>query len=122
MQYGDTGLHYACFCGHLEAVKALVEGGADPNLPSNDGKTPLQSAKEEKQQKVVDYLVQGKVAGLDFTNGVILEGELRKRGKWRKWRKKYYVISKTYGAMFFWSGARDTVEGVIKKVRSRNPS
>ena len=29
---------------------------------------------------------------------------------------------KTYGAMFFWSGARDTVEGVIKKVRSRHPS
>jgi plastin-1 len=50
---------------------------------------------------------------------VILEGELRKKraNKVMKWRKKYYVLSRTYGALFFWTGSRGRVEGVIKKVR-----
>jgi hypothetical protein len=59
-----------------------------------------------------------KVAGLDFSQGVIIEGELKKKraNLVVKWRKKYYVLSKLYNAMFFWSGTKNTVEGVIKKV------
>eukprot|EP01138_Halocafeteria_seosinensis_P008781 gb/GECG01008975.1/.p1 GENE.gb/GECG01008975.1/~~gb/GECG01008975.1/.p1 ORF type:complete len:1407 (+),score=241.60 gb/GECG01008975.1/:1-4221(+) len=61
----------------------------------------------------------GTVAGLDFSKGVIIEGELQKKraNKVLAWRKKYYIMSSTYGAMFFWTGSRDHQEGVIKKVR-----
>lgn len=61
----------------------------------------------------------GTVAGLDFSRGVIIEGELQKKraNKVLAWRKKYYVMSSTYGSMFFWTGTREHQEGVIKKVR-----
>lgn len=61
----------------------------------------------------------GSVAGLDFTTGVIMEGDLgkKRKNKMLKWRRKYYVLSRTYGALFFWTGTRDRVDGVIKKVR-----
>lgn len=51
------------------------------------------------------------IGGLDFSRGVICEGELRKKraNKVMKWRKKYYVLSRTYGALFFWTGTRDRV-------------
>jgi hypothetical protein len=51
------------------------------------------------------------IGGLDFSRGVILEGELRKKraNKLMKWRHKYYVLSRTYAALFFWTGSRDRV-------------
>jgi len=190
-QYGDTPLHYACFCGHLPVVKALVAAGGDPLRVSKDGKTAAQSAAEEGKMDVVAFLTStvpavsavlaatskpaapsgagpvappapaapipavppaagagssarytapgapmavanpaaaalaaaggGKVtaaggpslaaAGLDFSKGVLMEGELYKKraNKVMKWRKKYYVLSATYGALFFWTGSRDRI-------------
>ncbi len=60
-----------------------------------------------------------KVAGLDFSQGIIIEGELKKKraNLVVRWRKKYFVLSRNYGAMFFWTGTKSSVEGVIKKVR-----
>ncbi len=29
--YGDSPMHYACFCGHMDAVEVLVKAGANPN-------------------------------------------------------------------------------------------
>lgn len=183
LQYGDTPLHYACFCGHTEVAKLLVARGADPNKPSRDGKTPLESAQEEGHLQLVvtvapestvgkaaaAAIASGKpasgtpitaaagaagapgsyvapaapslgppgagalpggssssgaaggggggggpprmIGGLDFSRGVILEGELRKKraNKLMKWRNKYYVLSRTYAALFFWTGTRDRV-------------
>lgn len=59
------------------------------------------------------------IAGLDFGRGVIMEGALYKKraNKILKWRQKYYILSQLYGALFFWTGSKDKVEGVIKKVR-----
>jgi len=162
VQYGDTPLHYACFCGHLEVAKLLVSKGADAHRASRDGKTPLQSAQEEGHTSLVTALggtvtggagampaapgaggssgpaayvapaapsilaaaggaaaVAGAgpagpprmIGGLDFSRGVILEGELRKKraNKVMKWRRKYYILSRTYAALFFWTGTRDRV-------------
>ena len=57
--------------------------------------------------------------GLDFSQGIIIEGELKKKraNLVVRWRKKYFVLSRNYGAMFFWTGGKNSVEGVIKKVR-----
>lgn len=235
--FGDSALHYACFCGHLEAVKSLLAAGADVHMPSKDGKTPVESAADEQHWIVVNYIreqrgaervppipadvlagiqdgsyllkVQAQqaaqaaaqqqalqaaaangaaiatsgltemlppapamppppvsfqpppgapptptapvtaaptpkasggifgsffgggakadadqkktrlVSGLEFGHGVIIEGQLYKKryNKIMKWRQKYYILSQLYGALFFWTGSKDTVQGVIKKVR-----
>ena len=235
--FGDSALHYACFCGHLEAVKSLLAAGADVHMPSKDGKTPVESAADEQHWIVVHYIreqrgaervppipadilagiqdgsyllkVQAQqaaqaaaqqqalqsaaaggavisapgqqteafpaappsmppppmsfapppggpplpitpaaptpkasggifgsffgggakadpdqkktrlVSGLEFGHGVIIEGQLYKKryNKIMKWRQKYYILSQLYGALFFWTGSKDTVQGVIKKVR-----
>lgn len=41
---GNTALHYAVFRGNLDAVKALLTAGADPEKANNFGLTPLQMA------------------------------------------------------------------------------
>jgi hypothetical protein len=42
---GETPLTCAAYCGHYDAVKALVEdGGADVNMTRQDGTTPLNLA------------------------------------------------------------------------------
>jgi len=153
--YGDSPMHYACFCGHMPAVQALLKHKGNPLLVSKDGKTPLDSAKEEGHMDLATFLEKwiadhpqikeeaetrrksvaappvpgaaaappstggSKLAGLDFSTGVIIEGELHKKRANRmvRWRKKYYVLSQTYQAMFFWTGSRNFQEGVIKKVR-----
>jgi ankyrin repeat protein len=43
---GQTPLLYAVFRGDLEMVKLLLEGGADPNMPSDVGDTPLWHSSE----------------------------------------------------------------------------
>jgi len=41
--FNCTPLIRACQCSNFEIVKCLLENGADPNSPNNDG-TPLQIA------------------------------------------------------------------------------
>ena len=44
---GWTGYHYACEEGHLEVVKAILEGGKelfDANVLNDDGETGLDVA------------------------------------------------------------------------------
>ncbi|RYG39960.1 ankyrin repeat domain-containing protein [archaeon] len=59
LQFGDSPLHYASFCGHVEVARALLAAGADPNKASIDGKTPLMSAQEEGHKAVVDLFLSG---------------------------------------------------------------
>jgi hypothetical protein len=57
-QYGQmmTPLHVAAREGHLETVKILIQYGADKNLKTSDGSTPLDLAKEMKHQDIVEFL------------------------------------------------------------------
>ena len=59
------------------------------------------------------------VSGLDFSRGVIMHGEVSKKraNKVLSWRPKYYVASALYSALFFWTGTKSHIEGLIKKVR-----
>ena len=43
-QAGWNALHYAIFLGYTDIVKELFAYGADPNIISKDGWTPLQLA------------------------------------------------------------------------------
>ena len=56
---------WAASFGQLDAVRALIECGADPLRPANKaGNTPLSDAKRERHAHVVTFLEQySKVAG-----------------------------------------------------------
>ena len=41
---------------HTEVVRLLVEGGADPNIPDGDGVTPLQHARTNGYDEMVEIL------------------------------------------------------------------
>ena len=53
-------LYIASQLGHTEAVKVLLEHNADPNLPSNDKRTPLMIASSSNHPAVVELLLAHK--------------------------------------------------------------
>ncbi|KAL0963736.1 hypothetical protein UPYG_G00310280 [Umbra pygmaea] len=54
---GETPLHLAAIKGDVEAVKTLLDEGADPNFKDNAGWTPLHEACNLGHQSVVEVLV-----------------------------------------------------------------
>jgi hypothetical protein len=52
---GYAPLHWACYFGYADAAEFLLDSGANPNLVSDTGRTPLEIAKS------MDY---GQIAGL----------------------------------------------------------
>ncbi|KAK1902616.1 BRCA1-associated RING domain protein 1 [Dissostichus eleginoides] len=56
---GESPLHLAAIKGDVEAVKGLLEQGADPNLKDNAGWTPLHEACNLGHLPVVEVLVSG---------------------------------------------------------------
>ena len=60
---GMTALHFACFDNNKEAVKILIESGADVNAISDDTITPLIIASGvSKDSDIINYLLE---AGVD---------------------------------------------------------
>ena len=57
LQFGDTALHYASYCGHDDLVGLLLDAGADALRVSSDGRTALSTAIEEGHATVVRMLV-----------------------------------------------------------------
>ena len=57
---GFTPLGFAVFFGQPEVVKALLNAGADPNLPSRESMkvTPLASAAAAKQTELARLLIE----------------------------------------------------------------
>jgi hypothetical protein len=54
-----TLLHESAQSGHVGIVKYLYEAGADVNMKSRDGATPMHLAVAEKNYEVVSYLESG---------------------------------------------------------------
>jgi hypothetical protein len=55
---GDTPLHFACYNGHAEVVKALLEKGADLHAKDNNGYSPLHWACMYGHAEVVKALLE----------------------------------------------------------------
>ncbi|MCC6233626.1 MAG: ankyrin repeat domain-containing protein [Verrucomicrobiales bacterium] len=62
-EQGNTVLHTASFLGHAEAVRLLLEAGADPNVTNHAGVTPLLRAAADPA-KVSLLLARGAKPGL----------------------------------------------------------
>jgi len=56
-QQNRTLLHWACAQGKTQAVKLLVEKGADVNAKTAGGLTPLKQAVYGKHHEIVDFLL-----------------------------------------------------------------
>lgn len=54
---GGTALLCACFHGHVGAVRALLDGGADVDKADRDGTTPLSIASQQGHAGVVHQLL-----------------------------------------------------------------
>ena len=54
--YGDSALHKACAGGHLDVIRALLDGGADRNAMTNSAELPWEVATFYKQQPAVELL------------------------------------------------------------------
>ena len=61
---GFTQLRKVSFAGEIHLVEKLIQQGADPNLPSNDGSTPLIAAASSGRLSVVSFLSEK--AGADI--------------------------------------------------------
>ena len=46
--FGRTPLHYAADCGHNEAIRLMMEFGADTTVVDRQGKTPVDLATSDE--------------------------------------------------------------------------
>ena len=53
---GATPLNIACFRGHADVVKLMLEHGADPTARDGQGRTPAEYARERGHAAVAEQL------------------------------------------------------------------
>ncbi len=56
---GLTALHIAATKGDVRIIQMLIGFGADPNIPSREGQTPLMAAMDEKKPNAALALIEG---------------------------------------------------------------
>ncbi|KAF5702752.1 ankyrin repeat-containing protein [Fusarium mundagurra] len=61
-RYRSSALHVACYRGHIDIARQLLDCGADINLLDSDGRTALFWAKRLERKEIVDLLQEPKYA------------------------------------------------------------
>lgn len=56
--YGWAPLHWAAHNGYMDCVVALVEAGADLDTMSDQSRTPLDMARQGRQEAIAEMLVR----------------------------------------------------------------
>ena len=54
---GWTGLYRSVICGHINTTEYLLKTGADPNIRTRMGDTPLHQAADNRQHKIANLLL-----------------------------------------------------------------
>lgn len=73
---GNTALHWAALNGHLDAVKVLLEEGADPTITNSRGHDAVYEAEVNDRKEVVDWVLKEGGEGLEMGVAGGEEGEL----------------------------------------------
>lgn len=55
---GYTALHDAIWQGNVETAEVIINAGANLNLKSNSGQTPLEFAKSKNNKKIIALIVK----------------------------------------------------------------
>ena len=55
-EFDQTPLHKAVIVGNLDLIKLLINGGADPLMVDEKNQSPLDYAKDEGDEKIINYL------------------------------------------------------------------
>jgi ankyrin repeat protein len=67
---GNTALHWAALNGHLDAVKVLLEQGADPTIKNARGHDAIYEAELNDKMEIVDWVLKNAGEGLEQGAGV----------------------------------------------------
>ena len=102
--YGMTPLHYAMRSKNADAAIALLEAGADPNIPNKDGLRPLSMVGYTKDRlDVLELMLKkgGNVHNImgDGSNRTILESWLPTENE-EQWVFDIYNLMKKYAQNF----------------------
>lgn len=57
-EFDQTPLHKAVIVGNLDIIKLLINAGADPLMVDEKNQSPLDYAKDEGDEKIINYLVE----------------------------------------------------------------
>ena len=80
---GDTILMLACYHGHLEVARLLLENGADPNRVNDRGQSILAGAVFKKEEDIVRLLCEwGADPDLGDPSAQAAVGIFRMEGEW----------------------------------------
>jgi uncharacterized protein len=63
---GNTALHWAALNGHLDAVKVLLEEGADPTITNSRGHDAVYEAEVNDKKEVVEWVLKEGGEGLEM--------------------------------------------------------
>ncbi|KAK6333727.1 hypothetical protein TWF730_003910 [Orbilia blumenaviensis] len=77
---GNTPLHWACLNGHIQAVKALVQAGADPGVLNAAGHDCVYEAEVNDKSNVVEWVLNF-AEGLESGVGVVGDEDDGEKGQ-----------------------------------------
>ena len=117
------------------AIISLIEGVIRKKDPSTDMAALRRQLLKQQKQSGPDMRGEGgaysaftgaqqnksgPVPGYDLASDVFIQGTLQVKaaGGTFKWRHKYFVVSKRYDAVFYWTGTSTSATSVAKMIRA----